>query len=116
MTGPVWSAAELAVQPLDRYDPRVGVVVRAPRHAAVLPPELCRSLRDWLSWWLRDGGDSPPPADPDAVRAVVDQARSALRERSLQACSEDHRTGLAWCDHWLDRIAKAAAEHPGRPR
>lgn len=109
MTDPVWSAADLTVAPFDIYQAHHGVVVRLRRGASVLPPELGRSLRDWLSWHLQDGGDSPPPADPDAVRAVIDDARTALRTRSTEACSEDYRAGLAWCDHWLDRIAQAAS-------
>lgn len=111
MTGPAWSAAGFSVRPVLEHHPQLGVVVHAPhRGGVVLPPELLRSLRDWVTWWLADDGDTPEPAGPDAVRLAVDEQRAALSARSVEACSEDFRAGLAWADNALDAIAKAAGE------
>jgi hypothetical protein len=105
VTAPRWSAAGLVVDPGSEHHRDFGVLVR-PCRGAALRPELARSLRDWLSWWL---GETPPPADPDRVRLVIDEQRAALAARSVEACTEDFRAGLAWAEHALDAIAEAAS-------
>jgi len=107
VTAPVWSAAGATVRPLFEYTRRYGLTVHS-RQPATLPPELVRSLRDWLTWWLSDDGTTPSPADPDTVRLAIDLQRAALRERSLEPVSEDFRAGLAWADNALDAIHRAA--------
>lgn len=107
MTGPVWSASGLEVRPTSEWDRAGGVLVRRSNGATWLGPELCHSLAGWLLW---QAGDRPGPADPDAVRLAVDEARRRLRERSSAAeTTEDFRAGLAWADHELNRIAEAAS-------
>lgn len=108
MSGPVWSAAGLTVRQAYDHIRQIGLLATIDRRTTCLSPELVRSVRDWLTWWLDDDGRTPPPADPDRVRAVVDDQRAELVKRSVEVCSEDFRAGLAWCDHALDAIAAAA--------
>ncbi|MDN5861230.1 MAG: hypothetical protein L0H84_21715 [Pseudonocardia sp.] len=107
MTTPRWTAAGLDATPTDEWDPASQIVIRPAARAATLGPELARSLAWWL---LAHVGDRQAAPDPDRVRLAVDAARTALRQRSaLAGMTEDFRAGLAWCDHHLDHIARAAS-------
>lgn len=111
MTGPAWSASDVDAAPVAEHHPHLGVRVRVGRVAAVLGPELARSLAWWLLWRV---GDRPAPGDPDAVRVAVDDARAALAARSADpGTTEDYRAGLAWCDHHLDAVSRAASSNEG---
>lgn len=106
MTASQWSAAGVDVRPVDEYHGPAGVILSA-RGGIWLGNEAARSLACWLLWWA---GDRPAPADPDRVRAAVDEQRAALRKRSAaKETTEDFRAGLAWAEHALEAIAKAAS-------
>lgn len=106
MTGPVWSTSDVEVRRRADHQPVDGVVVRTTR-GGHLAPEAARSLASWLLWSV---GDQPRASQPDKVRAAIDEQRQQLRRRSAAAeTSEDFRSGLAWCEHALDEIARAAS-------
>lgn len=112
-TSPAWSAAGVTIRPATPYVPDLGLVVALDRYHSTLSPELIRSLRDWLGWWLDDHGHTPPPADPDRVRLAIDAARAELRQLAAEGTgpeAEHVRAGLAWADRALDTIARAAGE------
>lgn len=111
MTRPVWSAGGLEIRQALEHLPEIGLTARTQRVGS-LSPELARSLRDWLTWWLDDDGTTPPPADPDAVRLAIEEQQQALRKRSLQVESEDFRAGLAWADNALTAVYTAAGGSP----
>lgn len=107
MSASSWAAAGVAARLAHEYDRASGVVITVGPRSVCLPPELVRSLASWLAW---AAGWPAAPSTPDAVRVAVDAARTALRERSAAAeTTEDFRAGLAWCEHHLDAIAKAAS-------
>lgn len=111
----IWSAKGVAVAP-PTVEGRFGlfrVQVHSRHHGAGLPPELARSLRDWLSSQL--GDTARAPADPDEVRLAVDDQRQQLQALSAQDVSEDFRAGLAWADTALRAIADVAEQTPPVP-
>ena len=105
MSRATWSAVGVTVTPVLEYEPKYGVRVQVDTRTQSLPPTLVSSLRDWLTWHLRDNGTTPPPADPDRVRAEIDVQRAALLER-LRGTT-DEITMLAWVEHALDSIERA---------
>lgn len=106
MTGPVWSAGGVEVRRADEHRAVDGVLVSVARREH-LTAEAARSLASWLLWSV---GDRPRASQPDKVRAAIDEQRQQLRRRSAAAeTSEDFRSGLAWCEHALDEIARAAS-------
>lgn len=107
MTGPGWSNATLHVRPVSEHHPEDGVYVRIDSRAAMLGPELTRSLAGWLEWWC---GHRDAPSDPDRVRVAIDLSRSQLRALSGEAdTTEDFRAGLAWAENALNQISGAAS-------
>lgn len=111
---PAWTACNLDVRHAVEHTPQVGIMLRFTRGArpvgAVLGPELTRSLAHWLLWAV---GDSPAPADPDAVRAAVDEQRRLLMERHrAPGLTAEADTELAWAFTALDAIAAAASRPP----
>lgn len=108
MTDPRWAAHGITVDPTNLWRADLGILIRA--RSAVLGPEHTRSLAWWL---LAHVGDRTAPADPDAVRAAIDEQRAALAALSASAgTSEDFRAGLAWADQALHAIAHAARGGP----
>lgn len=108
----IWSAKGVVVAP-PSVEGRFGlfkVQVHSRHHGGGLPPELARSLRDWLSSHL--GDTTRAPADPDEVRLAVDEQRQQLRDLSAQDVSEDFRAGLAWADTALRAVADVAEQTP----
>jgi hypothetical protein len=69
---------------------------------------LAGSLRDWLTWYMADDGETPPPPPPDAIRLAVSEQRAELERLSSSAgTTEEFRSGLAWADNALRKIAEA---------
>lgn len=115
VSDPQWASEQVTAKPLWQDPTGLGFSIHLhppggrPTQACIKPEEA-RHLAEWLLWHV---GDRPVPADPDRVRQAVDDARAALAARSATAdVSEEYRTGLAWCDHWLGVISTAADGGP----
>ncbi|MEV1295737.1 hypothetical protein [Pseudonocardia sp. NPDC049635] len=105
----VWSRKGLVIEPPYPGPFSAGwalLTVRlGPRNSTALTHEQALHLRDWLNTHL---DDTPPPADPDAVRAEIDEQIEQLTRLAADSKSGDYQTAMAWAQHALNKVAEAA--------